>query len=104
MATDPHRIDLTAYLEELLTQPFPDLMRKMLTDFINQTLSAQAGSVCGIVYATVSPQQAYTCNGCRHRGLDICVGSLDIIIPEVLSPRGKAFFPEWLLERRTRTE
>lgn len=80
MATDPHRIDPKAYLEELLTQPFPDLMCKMLTDFINQTLSAQAGSVCGIVYATVSPQRAYTCNGCRRRGLDTCVGSLDIII------------------------
>ena len=40
MATDPHHIDPTAYLEELLTQAFPDLMRQMLTDFINQILSA----------------------------------------------------------------
>ena len=54
MATDPHHIDPTAYLEELLTQASPDLMRQMLTDFINQILSAQADSVCGADYATVS--------------------------------------------------
>jgi len=40
MATAPHHIDPTAYLEELLTQAFPDLMRQMLTEFNNQILSA----------------------------------------------------------------
>ena len=29
MAADPHHIDPTAYLEELLTQASPDLMRQM---------------------------------------------------------------------------
>ncbi len=42
MAAGPHHIDPTAYLEELLTQASPDLMRQMLGDFINQILSAQA--------------------------------------------------------------
>ncbi|MGV0405615.1 IS256 family transposase, partial [Corynebacterium marquesiae] len=101
MATDPHHIDPTAYLEELLTQASPDLMRQMLTDFINQILSAQADSVCGADYATVSPQRTNTRNGYRHRRLDTRVGSLDIAIPKL---RSGAFFPEWLLERRTRTE
>ncbi|STC66636.1 transposase-like protein [Corynebacterium diphtheriae] len=55
MATNPHHIDPTAYLEELLTQASPDLMRQMLTNFINQILSAQADTVCGADYATVSP-------------------------------------------------
>ena len=100
MATDPHHIDPTAYLEELLTQASPDLMRQMLTDFINQILSAQADSVCGADYATVSPQRTNTRNGYRHRRLDTRVGSLDIAIPKL---RSGAFFPEWLLERRTRT-
>ena len=44
MAADPHHIDPTEYLEELLTQASPDLMRQMLGDFINQILSAQADS------------------------------------------------------------
>lgn len=101
MATDPHHIDPTAYLEELLTQAFPDLMRQMLTDFINQILSTQADSVCGADYGTVSPQRTNSRNGYRHRRLDTRVGSLDIAIPKL---RSRAFFPEWLLEQRTRTE
>lgn len=101
MATNPHHIDPTAYLEELLTQASPDLMRQMLTDFINQILSAQADSVCGADYATVSPQRTNTRNGYRHRCLDTRVGSIDVAIPKL---RHGAFFPDWLLERRTRTE
>ncbi|MDP9833177.1 hypothetical protein J2S45_001856 [Trueperella abortisuis] len=53
MTADPHHIDPTGYLEELLTQAWPDLMRQMLADFMNQILSAQADSVCGASYATV---------------------------------------------------
>jgi len=41
-------------------------MRQMLTDFINQILSAQADTVCGADYATVSPQRTNTRNGYRH--------------------------------------
>ncbi len=101
MAANPHHIDPTAYLEELLTQASPDLMRQMLTDFINQILSAQADTVCGADYATVSPQRTNTRNGYRHRCLDTRVGSIDVAIPKL---RHGAFFPDWLLERRTRTE
>ena len=101
MAADPHHIDPTAYLEELLTQASPDLMRQMLTDFINQILSAQADSVCGADYATVSPQRTNTRNGYRSRQLDTRVGSIDVAIPKL---RTGSFFPDWLLERRSRTE
>lgn len=38
MVADPHLIDPMSYLEELLTQASPDLMRQMLADFINQIL------------------------------------------------------------------
>ena len=101
MAADPHHIDPTAYLEELLTQESPDLMRQMLTDFINQILSAQADTVCGADYATVSAERTNTRNGYRHRQLDTRVGSIDVAIPKL---RTGAFFPDWLLERRSRTE
>ena len=101
MAVDPHHIDPTAYLEELLTQASPDLMRQMLTDFINQILSAQADTVCGADYATVSAERTNTRNGYRHRQLDTRVGSIDVAIPKL---RTGAFFPDWLLERRSRTE
>ncbi len=83
MAADPHHIDPTAYLEELLTQASPDLMRQMLTDFINQILSAQADTVCGADYATVSAERTNTRNGYRHRQLDTRVGSIDVAIPKL---------------------
>lgn len=60
MTTDPNHIDPTAYIEELLAQASPDLMCRMLTDFINHILSAQADSVCGADDTTVSPQRTNT--------------------------------------------
>ena len=54
MAAGPHSIDPTTYLDELLAQASPDLMREMLQGFINQILSTQADQVCGADYATVS--------------------------------------------------
>ena len=50
MAAGPHSIDPTAYLDELLAQASPDLMREMLQGFINQILSTQADQVCGADY------------------------------------------------------
>lgn len=38
MAASPYSIDPTAYLDDLLSQASPDLMRQMLQDFINQIL------------------------------------------------------------------
>ncbi|CAB0965355.1 transposase [Corynebacterium diphtheriae] len=72
MATAPHHIDPTAYLEEFLTQASPDLMRQMLSDFINHILSTQADSVCGADYATVSasPHQHPQRARAYHRNSD----------------------------------
>ncbi|WP_257183680.1 IS256 family transposase [Corynebacterium cystitidis] len=101
MAAAPHHIDPTAYLEELLTQASPDLMRDMLITFINQILSAQADTICGAEYATVSQDRVNSRNGYRHRQLDTRVGSIDVAIPKL---RTGSFFPDWLLERRSRSE
>ena len=56
MTAAPHSIDPTTYLDDLLAQASPDLMRQMLQGFINQILSAQADTVCGAEYS-----------GCLHR-------------------------------------
>ena len=76
-------------------------MRQMLTDFINQILSAQTDSVCSAECATVSPDRINKRNGYRHRRLDTRVGSMDVAVSKL---RTGAFFPDWLLERRSRTE
>ncbi|AEX47362.1 hypothetical protein B1A51_09715 [Corynebacterium diphtheriae] len=101
MTADPHHIDPTAYIEEHLTQASPDLIRQMLMDFIKQILSAQADSMYGAKYATVSPDRINKRNGYRHRRLNTHAGSIDVAVPKL---RTGAFFPNLLLKRRSRTE
>ncbi|MGP5655967.1 transposase, partial [Candidatus Corynebacterium faecigallinarum] len=101
MATSPHHIDPSTYLDDLLTQASPDLMRQMLQSFINQILSTQADQVCGADYATTSEFRTNTRNGYRHRDLDTRVGTVDVAVPKL---RSGSFFPDWLLERRSRAE
>ena len=40
-------------------------------------------------------------NGYRHRDLDTRVGTIDVAVPKL---RTGSFFPDWLLQRRTRAE
>src|SRR5690625_7440391 len=97
MAAAPYSIDTTTYLDELLAQASPDLMREMLQGFINQILSSQADQVCGADYATASESRTNVRNGY----LDTRVGTIDVAVPKL---RTASFFPDWLLERRTRAE
>ena len=99
--TAPHDIDPQAFLSDLLTQASPDLMRQMLTTFINALLSAEADSVCGAAYGARSDERTNRRNGYRHRDLDTRVGTLDVAIPKL---RSGTYFPDWLLERRKRAE
>jgi transposase-like protein len=94
-------IDPDGFLHEQLAQASPDLMRELLTTFINALLSAQADSVCGADYGTRSADRVNSRNGYRHRDLDTRAGTLDIAVPKL---REGSFFPEWLLERHRRAE
>jgi len=94
-------IDPSTFLEEHLAQASPDLMRELLTTFINALLSAQADSVCGAEYGTRSPERTNSRNGYRHRDLDTRAGTIDVAIPKL---REGTFFPEWLLQRHRRAE
>jgi putative transposase len=94
-------IDPVRFLHEELAQASPDLMRHMLTSFVNALLSAQADAVCGAEYGTRDLERVNRRNGYRHRDLDTRVGTLDVAIPKL---REGSLFPEWLLERRRRAE
>lgn len=50
-------IDPARFLHEHLEQASPDLLRDMLTTFINTLLSADADAVCGAAYGTVSDER-----------------------------------------------
>ena len=101
MTASPHDIDPARFLQDQLVQASPDLMRDMLSTFINALLSAQADSVCGAEYGTRDPDRINSRNGYRHRELDTRVGTIDVAIPKL---REGSMFPGWLLERHRRAE
>ena len=94
-------IDPARFLTEQLSQASPDLMRDLLTTFVNALLSAQADAVCGAGYGERTPERVNSRNGYRHRDLDTRVGTLDVAVPKL---RTGSLYPEWLLERRKRAE
>jgi putative transposase len=99
--TAPSSIDPAQFLHEHLAQASPDLLRQMLTTFVNTLLSAEADTVCGAAYGASSPERVNSRNGYRHRDFDTRAGTLDVAIPKL---RTGTYFPEWLLERRRRAE
>ncbi|MDP1877890.1 MAG: IS256 family transposase [Actinomycetota bacterium] len=94
-------IDPARLIEEQLSQASPDLLRELLTLFINTLMSAEADAVCGAAYGTQSPDRTNRRNGYRAREFDTRTGTLDLAVPKL---RAGSYFPEWLLERRKRAE
>ena len=55
--TAPSSIDPAHFLHEQLAQASPDLLRQLLTTFINTLMSAEADAVCGAEYGTRSSER-----------------------------------------------
>ena len=94
-------IDPARLLDEQLAQASPDLLRQLLTTFLNTLMSAQADAVCGAEYGMVSPDRINRRNGYRAREFDTRAGTLELAVPKL---RQGSYFPDWLLERRKRAE
>jgi putative transposase len=94
-------IDPARLLEEQLAQASPDLLRELLTTFVNTLMSAESDAVCGAAYGTTSPDRVNQRNGYRARSFDTRAGTLELSVPKL---RQGTYFPEWLLERRKRAE
>jgi transposase-like protein len=99
--TAPSSIDPARFLHEQLASASPDLLRSMLSTFINTLMSAEADVVCGAPYGESSPQRVNSRNGYRHRDFDTRAGTVDVEIPKL---REGSYFPDWLLQRRRRAE
>ncbi len=97
----PSSIDPARFLHEHLQSASPDLLRNLLTTFINTLMSAETDALCGAEYGTSSPERVNTRNGYRHRDFDTRAGTLQVAIPKL---RSGSYFPDWLLERRKRAE
>jgi len=99
--TAPHIVHPATVLGEVLADASPDLMRQLLQTMINALLSADADAVVGAEWGQSSPTRMTHRNGYRHRDLDTRAGTIDVAIPKL---RSGTYFPEWLLERRKRSE
>jgi putative transposase len=99
--TAPSSIDPARFLHDQLEAASPDLLRQMLSTFINALMSAEADAVCGAPYGAPSPGRVNVRNGYRHRDSGTRAGTLDVAIPKL---RSGSYFPDWLLERRRRAE
>jgi putative transposase len=80
--TAPSSIDPARFLHEQLASASPDLLRSMLSKFINTLMSAEADVVCGAPYGESSPQRVNSRNGYRHRDFDTRAGTLGCGDPE----------------------
>ena len=100
MTADPNPNDLPAVLEQL-QEAEPDLLRSMLTAFVQALMSADADTVCGAEFGSRSPDRTNRRNGYRHREWDTRAGTIELAIPKL---REGSYFPDWLLERRKRAE
>ena len=94
-------IDPARFLHERLGAASLDLLRSMLTTFINALMSAEADTICGARYGQSSPDRTNVRNGYRHRDFDTRAGTIDAAIPKL---REGSYYPDWLFERRRRAE
>ena len=99
--TTAHDIELRRLVEDRLTGASPDLLRELLSMFIDALMSAEADVLCGADYGQRSGERVNVRNGYRHRDFDTRVGTLDVAIPKL---RQGSYFPDWLLQRRKRAE
>ena len=100
MAAKPS-IDPVAMLHEQLSSASPDLLRGLLSTFIDALMGAEADAICGAPYGMSDSDRVNTRNGYRHRDFDTRAGTIDVAIPKL---RSGTYFPDWPLERRRRAE
>ena len=100
--TNAHFIDPEKFLSAQLAEASPDLLRSMLSTFIQALMSAEADAICEQpTSGRAIPERVNSRNGYRHRDFDTRAGSIDVAIPKL---RQGSYFPDWLLEPRKRAE
>ncbi|MCU1675758.1 MAG: transposase [Frankiales bacterium] len=99
--TAPHIIDPDVPWIEQIQRAEPDLLRSLLTTFVQTLMSAEADAVCGAPFGVRSDERTNSRNGYRAREWDTRAGTIELAIPKL---RSGSYFPDWLLERRKRAE
>ena len=99
--TSSHLIDAEQLLADQLAQASPDLLRGLLSTFIAVLMGAEADAMCGAGYRERSDERSNQRNGYRSRDFDTRAGTIEVAIPKL---RQGSYFPDWLLQRRKRSE
>jgi hypothetical protein len=94
-------MDALTWLRKQLETDENDLLREMVRSFAEGLMSADADAACGAGYGEVSADRTNRRNGYRSRRWDTRVGSIELKIPKL---RTSSYFPDWLLDARTRSE
>ena len=79
----------------------PDLLRSLVEQTVNAILSEEADALCGAPYGVRSAERVNSRNGHRERRWDTRAGTIELDSPKL---RKGSYFPDWLLDRRRRTE
>jgi putative transposase len=98
---DVTSVDIARRVGESLESASPDLLRAMVKSFAEALMSAEADALCGAAYGQPSADRVNYRNGYRERRWDTRAGTIELEIPKL---RAGSYFPEWLLERRRRSE
>ena len=94
-------MDALAWLRKQLEADDNDLLREMVRSFAEELMGAEADAICGAPYGQATPDRTNRRNGYRSRRWDTRTGSIDLKIPKL---RAGSYFPDWLLDARTRSE
>jgi putative transposase len=94
-------MDPVVWLRKHLEQADTDLLREMVRTFVQALMSAEADAICGARYGERSQERTNRRNGYRERDFDTRAGTMELSIPKL---RAGSYFPDWLVERRRRTE
>jgi hypothetical protein len=94
-------VDLARRVGEELEQASPDLLRAMVKTFAEALMGAEADAICGAPYGQPSEDRVNHRNGYRDRRWDTRAGTIELAIPRL---RQGSYFPDWMLERRRRSE
>ena len=94
-------MDPWAWFRNQLETAEPDRLREMLKTFTGMLMNAEVDALCGAEYGERTPERTNSRNGYRERDWDTRAGTIELAIPKL---RSGSYFPDWLLERRRRSE
>jgi site-specific recombinase XerD len=75
-------LHLPEVLDDLVAKASPDLLKELVSRFVNALMSAEADAMCGAGWGEVSPERVNRRNGYRSRPWDTRAGSIDVKIPK----------------------